>query len=77
MTSDSVLLNSANAELGQEVTSRYVTEVPLFSRQITKLAYLAPGVTESQGFQTDQTNQNFSSNGQRNSSSEIRLDAPF
>ena len=71
---DAVLLNSANGELGQEITGRYVSEIPLMNRQIEKLAFLAPGVTESQGFQTDQTNENFSSNGQRNSSTEIRLD---
>lgn len=69
-----VLLNTANATLGQEVSSHYVTEIPLFDRQIEKLAYLTPGVTESQGFQVDQTNENFVSNGQRNSSAEIRLD---
>jgi hypothetical protein len=74
VTSSPVLLNSASAELGQEVTSRYVTEVPLFDRDISKLAYLAPGVTESQGFQADQTKENFVSNGQRNSSAEIRFD---
>lgn len=74
VTADAVLLNSANSELGQEVTSRYITEVPLFNRDITKLAYLAPGVTESQGYATDQTHENFSSNGQRNSSAEMRLD---
>ena len=32
--SDAVLLNLANAELGQEITSRYITEMPLFNRQI-------------------------------------------
>ncbi len=69
-----VLLNSANAELGQEITGRYLTEIPLNNRSIEKLAYLAPGVSESQGFQADQTNENFTSNGQRNSSTEIRLD---
>ena len=68
------LLNSANGELGQAISGRYISEIPLFNRQIEKLAFLAPGVTESQGFQTDQTNENFSSNGQRNSSTEIRLD---
>jgi len=72
--SDAVLLNSANAELGQEITGRYVSEIPLNNRNIEKLAFLAPGVTESQGFQTDQTNENFASNGQRNSSTEMRLD---
>ena len=74
VTGARVLLNSSNAELGQEVTSRYVTEVPLFNRDISKLTYLTPGVTESQGFQADQTNKNFVSNGQRNSSAEVRLD---
>jgi hypothetical protein len=72
--SDAILLNSANAELGQEIAGRYVTEIPLNNRQIEKLAFLAPGVTESQGFQADQTNENFASNGQRNSSAEMRLD---
>jgi hypothetical protein len=74
VTGSAVLLNSASAALGQEVTNRYVTEVPLFDRDISKLAYLAPGVTESQGYQVDQTKENFVSNGQRNSSAEIRLD---
>ncbi len=74
VTGEPVLLNSTSVELGQEVTSRYVTEVPLFDRDLSKLAYLAPGVTESQGFQADQTKENFVSNGQRNSSAEIRLD---
>ncbi len=74
VTGSRVLLNSSNAELGQEVTSRYVTEVPLFNRDISKLTYLTPGVTESQGFQANQTQENFVSNGQRNSSAEVRLD---
>lgn len=69
-----ILLNSTSAELGQEVTNRYVTEVPLFDRDISKLSYLTPGVTESQGYQADQTHENFVSNGQRNSSAEIRMD---
>lgn len=74
VTAAPLLLNSASSELGQEVTNRYVTEVPLFDRDISKLAFLAPGVTESQGYQADQTKENFVSNGQRNSSAEIRLD---
>jgi hypothetical protein len=69
-----VLLNDSNAELGQEVTSRYITEVPLFDRDISNLVYLTPGVTEAQGFQANQTHENFVSNGQRNSSAEVRLD---
>ena len=74
VTGDRVLLNSSNGELGQEVTNRYVTEVPLFDRDISNLTKLTPGVTESQGFQQDQTKENFVSNGQRNSSAEVRLD---
>jgi hypothetical protein len=74
VTGEQILLNSASAELGQEVTNRYVTEVPLFDRDISKLTYLTPGVTESQGYQADQTHENFVSNGQRNSSAEVRLD---
>ena len=74
VTGEQVLLNSTSAELGQEVTNRYVTEVPLFDRDISKLAYLTPGGTESQGYQADQTHENFVSNGQRNSSAEIRMD---
>lgn len=74
VSGDAALVATANAELGQEVTGRYVTEIPLMNRQIEKLAFLAPGVTEAQGYQTDQTNQNFVSNGQRNSSAELRLD---
>ena len=74
VTDAPVLLNDSDAELGTEVTSRYINEVPLFDRQIEKLAYLSPGVVTSQGYATDQTNENFSSSGQRNSSAEIRLD---
>jgi hypothetical protein len=74
VTATPVLLNSTSAELGTEVTNRYVTEVPLLDRDISKLSYLSPGVTESQGYAADQTNENFVSNGQRNSSAEIRFD---
>ena len=49
VTGEPVLLNSASVELGQEVTNRYVTEVPLFDRDISKLAYLAPGVARISG----------------------------
>ena len=74
VSTEPLLLNSASADLGQEVTSRYVTEVPLLDRDLSKLVYLAPGVTESQGYAADQTHENFVSNGQRNSSAEFRLD---
>ena len=74
VTSAPVLLNDSNALLGTDVTTRYIDQVPLLDRNMEKLAYLAPGVVTAQGYQTDQTNENFSSNGQRNSETEIRLD---
>ncbi len=76
------LLNSVSGALGQEVTNRYVTEVPLFDRNVTNLAFLAPGVTQVGGtggqsgsqVSAGQTGTNFVSNGQRHSTAEIRLD---
>lgn len=76
------LLDSVSGALGQEVTNRYVTEVPLFDRNVTNLAFLAPGVTQVGGtggqsgsqVSAGQTGTNFVSNGQRNSTAEIRLD---
>ena len=69
------LLNSVSAALGQEVDNRYVTEVPLFNRVLLNLAFLAPGVTEVQnGNPYGDTGVNFVSNGQRNSTSEVRVD---
>ena len=49
VTAAAPLLNSVSAALGQEVTNRYVTEVPLFDRNIVNLAFLAPGITEVGG----------------------------
>ena len=65
------VLNSVSAALGQEVTNRYITEVPLLNRAVLNLAYLAPGVTEVQG---GSGGTNFVSNGQRNATAEVRLD---
>ncbi len=82
VTGQAPLLNSVSSALGQEVTNRYVTEVPLFDRNVTNLAFLAPGVTQVGGtggqsgsqVSAGQTGTNFVSNGQRNSTAEIRLD---
>jgi Carboxypeptidase regulatory-like domain/TonB dependent receptor len=75
VTAAAPLLNSVSAALGQEVDNRYVTEVPLFNRVMLNLAFLAPGVTEVQnGNPFGDTGINFTSNGQRNSSSEVRVD---
>ena len=75
VTGTAPILNTVSAGLGQEVDNRYVTQVPLFDRQIMKLAFLAPGVTEIQeGNPFGDTRINFTSNGQRNSTTEVRLD---
>ena len=82
VTGQAPLLNSVSSALGQEVTNRYVTEVPLYDRNVTNLAFLAPGVTQVGGsggqsgsqISAGQTGTNFVSNGQRNSTAEIRLD---
>jgi hypothetical protein len=75
VTAAAPLLNSVSAALGQEVDNRYVTEVPLFNRVMLNLAFLAPGVTEVQnGNPYGDTGINFTSNGQRNSTSEVRVD---
>ncbi len=82
VTGQPPLLDSVSSALGQEVTNRYVTEVPLFDRNVTNLAFLAPGVTQVGGtggqsgsqVSAGQTGTNFVSNGQRNSTAEIRLD---
>ena len=82
VTGQAPLLDSVSSALGQEVTNRYVTEVPLFDRNVTNLAFLAPGVTQVGGtggqsgsqVSAGQTGTNFVSNGQRNSTAEIRLD---
>ena len=78
VTATAPLLNSVSAALGQEVTNRYVTEVPLFDRNIVNLAFLAPGITEVGGGlfgnTADITGVNYVSNGQRNSTTEVRVD---
>lgn len=80
------MLNTVSAALGQEVDNRYVTEMPLFNREIIRLAFLAPGVSEVQGglFGYGEvvgsisgfsgSGINFTSGGQGNSTAEVRLD---
>ena len=83
VTTDAPLLDVDSPNLSLTVTNRYVTDVPLMNRDIANLAFLVPGITQvggspgaqsGQKISVDQTGINFSSNGQRNSSSEVRLD---
>lgn len=67
------LLNAVSAALGQEVTNRYITEVPLLGRNVLNLVFLAPGVTEVRRARGG-AGTNFVSNGQRNATAEVRLD---
>jgi Carboxypeptidase regulatory-like domain len=75
VTSESTLLNTVSAALGTEVTNRYIIDMPLLDRQISNLSFLAAGVTETIGSGVDDIRgTNFSSNGQRNATAEVRLD---
>ena len=72
-----VLLDADNATLGTDVGEKYLTQVPLENRDPFGLAFLAAGVTESAGSGINDSypaGTNFVSNGQRNSTAEIRLD---
>jgi hypothetical protein len=72
-----VLLDSDNATLGTDIGSEYLTQIPLENRDVFGLTYLAAGVTESAGsgiMDSYPTGTNFISNGQRNSTADIRLD---
>ena len=72
-----VLLDSGTATLGTDIPSKYLTQIPLENRDPFGITFLAAGVTETAG--TGVTNSypggtNFVSNGQRNSTANIRLD---
>ncbi len=77
VTSEVPLLDTGNAALGTDVTNEYVRDIPLTNRSFFGLVFLAGGVTETAGQGTEDsypTGTNFVSNGQRNSTAEIRLD---
>jgi len=72
-----VLLDSDNATLGADIGEKYLTQVPLENRDPFGLVFLAAGVTESAGSGINDSypaGTNFVSNGQRNSTADIRLD---
>ena len=71
------LLDTESATLGSDISSEYVHELPLANRSFFGLTFLAAGVTEAAGSGTSDnypTGTNFTSNGQRNATAEIRLD---
>jgi hypothetical protein len=72
-----VLLDSGTATLGTDIPSEQLTQIPLENRDPFGLAFLAAGVTESAGSgitNSYPSGTNFISNGQRNSTANIRLD---
>ena len=71
------LLDTENSTLGTDVTNEYVKDIPLYNRSYFGLVFLSGGVTETTGSGSQDTypsGTNFVSNGQRNSTAEIRLD---
>jgi hypothetical protein len=73
---DSVHLQTEDAVTGQLVNRRFVNDLPLVDRNFTNLAYLAPGVTETNvpGTKNSQGGINFNSNGSRNATADVLID---
>jgi len=77
VTATQPLLDTDNATLGTDITSEYVKELPLINRSFFGLMFLAAGVTEVAGSGTTDnypSGTNFTSNGQRNATAEVRMD---
>jgi len=77
VTETAPLLDTESATLGTDISNEYVHELPLANRNFFGLTFLAAGVTEVAGSGTSDnypSGTNFTSNGQRNATAEIRLD---
>ena len=77
VTQRAPLLDTESATLGTDISSEYVHELPLANRSFFGLTFLAAGVTEVAGSGTGDnypSGTNFTSNGQRNATAEVRLD---
>src|SRR5579859_1985943 len=77
VTQTAPLLDTESATLGTEISNEYVHELPLANRNFFGLTFLAAGVTEVSGAGASDnypSGTNFTSNGQRNATAEIRLD---
>ncbi len=71
------LMDTESATLGTDISGEYVKELPLANRSFFGLTFLAAGVTEVAGSGTSDnypSGTNFTSNGQRNATAEVRLD---
>ena len=72
-----VLLDSGTATLGTDIPTKYLTQIPLENRDPFGITFIAAGVTESAGSGINNSypsGTDFISNGQRNSTANIRLD---
>ena len=71
-----VELQTADAVTGQVVNRTFVNDLPLVDRNFSDLAYLAPGVNETNAPGTNTSNGgiNFNSNGSRNSTADVLID---
>ncbi|HVO63802.1 MAG TPA: TonB-dependent receptor [Terriglobales bacterium] len=77
VTTAAPLLDTENASLGTDVTNEYVRDIPLYSRSMFGLVFLAAGVTETSGSGVNDnypSGTNFVSNGQRNATAQVTLD---
>jgi hypothetical protein len=72
-----VTLETGDSALGTTVSGQYTRDMPLYGRSYFGLVFLAPGITESAGSgirDNYPSGTNFVSNGQRNSTAEVRFD---
>ena len=74
VTDSAPLLDTGSSSLGTDVTNEFVDRMPLQGRDATQLVYLSAGVTQLNNADAYPDGTNFSSNGQRYGSAEIRLD---
>jgi Carboxypeptidase regulatory-like domain len=73
---NAVRLQTEDAVTGQVVNRKFVNDLPLVDRNFTNLAYLAPGVTETDApnSKNSQGGINFNSNGSRNATADVLID---
>ncbi len=77
VTTTQPLLDTDNATLGTDITAEYFKELPLINRSFFGMMFLSAGVTEVAGSGTSDnypSGTNFTSNGQRNATAEVRMD---
>jgi hypothetical protein len=70
-------LETGDAAIGTTISGQYTRDIPLYGRSYFGLVFLSGGVTESAGSgirDNYPSGTNFVSNGQRNSSAEVRFD---